>query len=66
MKIGVTSEDEDEYFISRVIGCVRLTAALSVELIGRRRATGRHKDSTKRIFEYLVEWHGYPMDESTW
>jgi hypothetical protein len=32
----------------------------------RRRATGRHADSKTRIFDHLVKWVGYPVDQSTW
>lgn len=38
------------------------------KLIGRprRRAIGRAEDGVTRVFEYLLLWTGYPIDEATW
>jgi hypothetical protein len=42
--------DEDRYIFSRIIG---------------RRAVARRPDTT-RIFQYLVLWDTYPVDQCTW
>ncbi|BEI83534.1 hypothetical protein CcaverHIS002_0401380 [Cutaneotrichosporon cavernicola] len=53
-KMEVDEMDDEEYFIKRVIG---------------RRAIGRldpNDRNSGRVFEYLVEWEGYDMEDSTW
>ncbi|BEJ14356.1 hypothetical protein CspHIS471_0401230 [Cutaneotrichosporon sp. HIS471] len=53
-KMEVGEMDDEEYFIKRVIG---------------RRAIGRLDPDDRnsgRVFEYLVEWEGYDMEDSSW
>ncbi|WWD01417.1 hypothetical protein V866_008361 [Kwoniella sp. B9012] len=43
--------EEERYFVKKVVG---------------RRAIAREPDSQKRIFQFLVKWDGYDLDECTW
>ncbi|KAK6902914.1 hypothetical protein I203_108174 [Kwoniella mangroviensis CBS 8507] len=43
--------EEERYFVEKIVG---------------RRAIARETDSQKRIFQYLVKWDGYDLDECTW
>ncbi|WWC90050.1 uncharacterized protein L201_004982 [Kwoniella dendrophila CBS 6074] len=42
---------EERYFVEKVVG---------------RRAIARDPETKKRIFQYLVKWDGYELDECTW
>ncbi|WVQ70106.1 uncharacterized protein L199_008331 [Kwoniella botswanensis] len=43
--------EEERYFVEKIVG---------------RRAIAREADTQKRIFQYLVKWDGYDLDECTW
>jgi hypothetical protein len=50
IRVVVEEGDEDRYHVDKIVG---------------RRAVARHTDGS-RIFEYLVLWDGWPIEDGTW